>query len=97
MSRTIFFINKRVEAASSKTARKYKESNNEAISHSGPRRKEVHFLTSDPQELVDQVFSKITEMYNSISKNEEEVGYEKLLVGISVNLAHDLAKVRITA
>ncbi|KUK79556.1 cell division protein ZapA [Mesotoga sp. Brook.08.YT.4.2.5.1] len=50
------------------------------------------FLTSDPQELVDQVFSKITEMYNSISKNEEEVGYEKLLVGISVNLAHDLAR-----
>ncbi|HNU22950.1 MAG TPA: cell division protein ZapA [Mesotoga sp.] len=50
------------------------------------------FLTSDPQELVDQVFSKITEMYNSMSKNEEEVGYEKLLVGISVNLAHDLAR-----
>ncbi|HDP78745.1 MAG TPA: cell division protein ZapA [Mesotoga infera] len=54
--------------------------------------KKYTFITSDPQELVDQVFSKITEMYDSLSKNEEEIGYEKVLVGISVNLAHDLVR-----
>ena len=50
------------------------------------------FLTNDPQETVDQVFSKITEIYDQFKKNEEEVGYEKLIVGICVNLAHDLIK-----
>jgi cell division protein ZapA (FtsZ GTPase activity inhibitor) len=54
--------------------------------------KKYTFITSDPQELVDQVFSKITEMYDSLRKNEEEIGYEKVLVGISVNLAHDLVR-----
>jgi len=50
------------------------------------------FLTSDPQELVDQVFSKIGELYDSLKNNEEEIGYEKILVGISVNLAYDLVR-----
>jgi len=54
--------------------------------------KKYSFITSDPQELVDQVFSKIIEMYDSLKKNEDEIGYEKLLVGISVNLAHDLVR-----
>jgi hypothetical protein len=40
--------------------------------------KKYTFITSDPQELVDQVFSKITEMYDSLKKNEEEIGYEML-------------------
>lgn len=54
--------------------------------------REYTFLTNDPQELVDQVFSRITETYEALKKNEVEIGFEKVLTGICVNLAHDLLK-----
>ena len=41
---------------------------------------------------MDQVFSKIGELYDSLKNNEEEIGYEKNTGGISVNLAHDLVR-----
>ncbi len=54
--------------------------------------RQFSFLSGDPQEVVDQVFSKVTEMYDAFKKKEDEIGFEKLMVGICVNLAHDLIK-----
>jgi len=38
--------------------------------------RQFSFLSGDPQEVVEQVFSKVTEMYDAFKKKEEEIGFE---------------------
>ena len=54
--------------------------------------RDYSFLTSDPQEQVDQVFEVIREHFAVLEKGVETIGFERSLVFMLLNITSDLVK-----
>jgi hypothetical protein len=54
--------------------------------------KEFEFLTTDPDEFVEKVFSEIQREYELLEKHSSNVGFEKIIAGILVNKVGELIK-----